>query len=349
MSASFLHAVRLRALLVKATHNSDQPEDSPAPPTIVRQTTISESSHVQKVLGNKDLAALIFWHLCCRQRVWPTSACKQFLAFRPRDPMPWLRTELIACDQRDNCVLLAKLAEQMERYDDMLAYMRRAVECSVDDFSLEERNLFFLAFKRCIGAYRAPLRTLLAIERKEREADDVTLATPGIPSRRRRVQLARRCRERLTAEMNMLSEDFLRHMDLLLTRVTSSHGTAAAEARVFYLKARYDYYRESRHHALAFDATVTEEAHEVLVDNAYAAAAIAVEELRPSHPMRVGLGLNRARDLEARDRGSEAAALTTALLDAATAELPTLDEESYRDAMLMLQMLRDGPVGGLVG
>lgn len=346
MSASFLDAVRSRALLVKATHNSDQPEDSPAPPTIVRQTTISESSHVQKVLGNKDLAALIFWRLCSWQRVWPTSACKQFLAFRPRDPMPWLRTELIACDQRDKCVLLAKLAEQMERYDDMLAYMQQAVECSVDDFSLEERNLFLLAFKHCIGAYRAPLRTLLAIERKEHEADDVTLAR--IPSRRQRIQLARRCCERLTAEMNRLTEGFLRHMDLLLARV-SSHGTAAAEARVFYLKARYDYYCECRHHVLAFDATVTEEAHEVLVDNAYAAAAFAVEELRPSHPMRVGLGLNRARDLEARDRGFEAAALTTALFDAAIAELPTLDEESYRDAMLMLQMLRDGPVGGLVG
>ena len=322
---------------------------SPAPPIVMRQSTISTSPHVQKVLGDIDLTALIFMHLCTWQRVWPAGTCKQWLVHRPRDPTPWLRTALLwPCDQRDQYVSLAKLAEGMERHDEMLAYMRRAVECSVDDLSYEERNLLCLAFKLCIRTRCASLRTLLTIERKNKEA----ATTCTHPPLRQRADLAEAYCVRLAAEINFLNEDFLRHIDILLARV-GGRNTSAAEARVFYLKCRYDYHVHYQH-VLAPPASVdkpsneTKEARDALADTAYAAAAIAAQDLRASHPVRLGLCLNRARHLAERDRGAEAATLTTALLNAAAAELPSLDEESYTDTMLVLQMIRDGG-GGLPG
>ena len=41
----------------------------------------------------------------------------------------------------DNDVYMAKLAEQAERYDEMVEYMKKVASTSETDLSLEERNL----------------------------------------------------------------------------------------------------------------------------------------------------------------------------------------------------------------
>jgi len=77
-------------------------------------------------------------------------------------------------DQAEN-VYMAKLAEQAERYDEMVTFMKNATTAATDDLSLEERNLLSVAYKNVVGARRASLRIIGSIETKERERNGANL------------------------------------------------------------------------------------------------------------------------------------------------------------------------------
>lgn len=77
--------------------------------------------------------------------------------------------------------------------------------------------------------------------------------------------------------------------------------------------------------------------------NAYKAASdVAVTELPPTHPIRLGLALNFSvfyyEILNSPDRACH---LAKQAFDDAIAELDTLSEESYKDSTLIMQLLRD--------
>jgi len=73
-----------------------------------------------------------------------------------------------------------------------------------------------------------------------------------------------------------------------------------------------------------------------------AASDIAVAELPPTHPIRLGLALNFSvfyyEILNSPDRACQ---LAKQAFDDAIAELDTLSEESYKDSTLIMQLLRD--------
>jgi 14-3-3 protein epsilon len=78
---------------------------------------------------------------------------------------------------RDHLVFLAKLAEEAERYDDMIDKVKALAQLDVE-LTTEERNLLSVAYKNVIGARRASWRVLSSIEQKEvekRETDRVKL------------------------------------------------------------------------------------------------------------------------------------------------------------------------------
>ena len=69
---------------------------------------------------------------------------------------------------RDECVYMAKLAEQAERYDEMVDEMKKVAQWVHDqELSVEERNLLSVAYKNVIGARRASWRIISSIEQKE--------------------------------------------------------------------------------------------------------------------------------------------------------------------------------------
>jgi len=77
--------------------------------------------------------------------------------------------------------------------------------------------------------------------------------------------------------------------------------------------------------------------------DAYKAASdVAVTELPPTHPIRLGLALNFSvfyyEILNSPDRACH---LAKQAFDDAIAELDTLSEESYKDSTLIMQLLRD--------
>lgn len=69
---------------------------------------------------------------------------------------------------REEAVYLAKLAEQAERYDEMVEQVRKIAQMASDkELSVEERNLLSVAYKNVIGARRASWRIIFSIEQKE--------------------------------------------------------------------------------------------------------------------------------------------------------------------------------------
>ena len=69
---------------------------------------------------------------------------------------------------REECVYLAKLAEQAERYDEMVEEVKKIAKMAGEkELSVEERNLLSVAYKNVIGARRASWRIIYSIEQKE--------------------------------------------------------------------------------------------------------------------------------------------------------------------------------------
>uniref|UniRef100_A0A804LUC6 14-3-3 domain-containing protein n=1 Tax=Zea mays TaxID=4577 RepID=A0A804LUC6_MAIZE len=69
---------------------------------------------------------------------------------------------------REDNVYMAKLAEQAERYEEMVEYMEKVAKTvDVEELTVEERNLLSVAYKNVIGARRASWRIISSIEHKE--------------------------------------------------------------------------------------------------------------------------------------------------------------------------------------
>lgn len=126
----------------------------------------------------------------------------------------------------------------------------------------------------------------------------------------------------------------LGHLENSLIPLASS-----GESKVFYYKMKGDYYRY-----LAEFATGTErkESAERALVSYKAANDVALQDLQPTHPIRLGLALNFSvfyyEILNSPDR---ACRLAKAAFDDAIAELDSLSEESYKDSTLIMQLLRD--------
>ena len=99
-----------------------------------------------------------------------------------------------------------------------------------------------------------------------------------------------------------------------------------------------DYYRY-----LAEFATGSKKSeHAGNADGAYKEATAKASELAPTHPIRLGLALNYSVFLyEVQAKQQDACTLAKQAFDDAIAELDTLDEESYKDSTLIMQLLRD--------
>merc|ERR1712072_1033582 len=69
---------------------------------------------------------------------------------------------------RDDAVYMSKIAEQAERDEEMVEYMKKVAKME-GELSLEERNLLSVAYKNVVGARRASFRIISSIEAKEEQ------------------------------------------------------------------------------------------------------------------------------------------------------------------------------------
>ncbi|XP_036448630.1 LOW QUALITY PROTEIN: tyrosine 3-monooxygenase/tryptophan 5-monooxygenase activation protein, theta polypeptide b [Colossoma macropomum] len=221
---------------------------------------------------------------------------------------------------RTELIQKAKLAEQAERYDDMAASMKEVTEAGTE-LSNEERNLLSVAYKNVVGARRSAWRVISSIEQKTEGSD-------------KKLQMVKEYREKVESELRDICNDVLE----LLSKYLIENSTNP-ESKVFYLKMKGDYYRYLAEVASGDDRKAT-------IDNsqdAYQKAFdISKTEMQPTHPIRLGLALNFSVFFyEILNSPEKACSLAKQAFDEAIAELDTLNEESYKDSTLIMQLLRD--------
>jgi 14-3-3 protein epsilon len=225
-------------------------------------------------------------------------------------------------ETREVNVYLAKLAEQAERYDEMVQSMKNVASLDVE-LTVEERNLLSVAYKNVIGARRASWRILSSIEQKEESKGN-----------ERHVTRIKEYRGRVEAELAGICNDILSVLDthLIPTSTTS-------ESKVFYYKMKGDYHRYLAEFATG---NPRKESAENSLTAYKTAFDIASSDLSPTHPIRLGLALNFSvflyEILSAPDR---ACVLAKQAFDEAIADLDTISEDSYKDSTLIMQLLRD--------
>jgi len=139
-------------------------------------------------------------------------------------------------ESREDCVYLAKLAEQAERYEgayatlqwvqtssfsssEMVENMKR-VASSDQELTVEERNLLSVAYKNVIGARRASWRIVSSIEQKEESKGNEA-----------QVVMIKGYREKIESELAKICEDILAVLEKHLIP-----SAASGESKVFYHK-----------------------------------------------------------------------------------------------------------------
>lgn len=224
------------------------------------------------------------------------------------------------CKDHATLVATAKLAEQAERFEDMACAMKILTECG-KDLSNEERNLLSVAYKNVVGSRRSSWRVLSSIAQKQEGGGSRAEQTN---SYRKKVEeeLTKICNEVLTLlEKNLIKDGI------------------SSEAKIFYYKMMGDYYRylaEVQEDALHESSTKSSE------DAYNKAMRLAESDLMCTHPIRLGLALNfSVFYYEIKNEPEKACALAKAAFDSAIADVDSIQDETYKDSTLIMQLLRD--------
>ncbi|KAL0728332.1 hypothetical protein Bca4012_024425 [Brassica carinata] len=226
---------------------------------------------------------------------------------------------------RDQYVYMAKLAEQAERYEEMVQFMESLVTGATpsSELTVEERNLLSVAYKNVIGSLRAAWRIVSSIEQKEESRKN-----------EEHVGLVKDYRSKVETELSSVCSGILKLLEEHLIP-----SAAASESKVFYLKMKGDYHR----YMAEFKAGEERKAAAEDTMVAYKAAQdIAAADMAPTHPIRLGLALNfSVFYYEILNSSDKACDMAKQAFEEAIAELDTLGEESYKDSTLIMQLLRD--------
>ena len=68
-------------------------------------------------------------------------------------------------------IFMARVADQAERYEDMVEFLTEVIQLKEEDLTTEERNLLSVGFKNLISSSRAAWRTVGAIEQNGKYAE----------------------------------------------------------------------------------------------------------------------------------------------------------------------------------
>ena len=123
-------------------------------------------------------------------------------------------------------IFLARVAEQAERFEDMVDYLEEVLATKGGEVNADERNLLSVAFKNLISSKRAACRTISAIEQnpKYSKFNGALMEYKG------------KIEEQLRADCQKI-------IDMINARVLGTNKTCTEEAKAFFVKMVGDYYR----------------------------------------------------------------------------------------------------------
>jgi len=229
---------------------------------------------------------------------------------------------VLSDEERQNTVLMAKLAEQSERYDDMVVNMQKIARTG--SLQMDERNLLSVAYKNVVGARRASWRVLNQAE--------------GLVKDKMESEVLQRYLKKVEKELQNLCGDVLTLLrEILIPQCPEENY----EEMVFYLKMAGDYYRYLAEF-LPKGVESAQQAQNSAKEMYEQAVTIGRAHLESTNPILLGLTLNfSVFHFEICNEPEEAIFLAKEGFDKAVENLDNLPEESYKDATLIMQLLRD--------
>lgn len=235
---------------------------------------------------------------------------------------------------KEEKIYLARLAEQAERYEEMVQHMSSIAKLDVGLLQ-EERNLLSVAFKNVIGSRRASWRIISTLELKKKGEDG-----------EKKQLLETEYKLKIEKEMKDICDDILDLLDKYLIPSVESDGETSGtavedikEGYVFYYKMKGDYLRYLAEFSLEGGRKEAAENSLVAYKKAFDKAN---ESLNSIHPIRLGLALNfSVFYYEILNSPERACRLAKQAFDDAVSELDNLQEEDYKDSTLIMQLLRD--------
>ena len=215
-------------------------------------------------------------------------------------------------------IFLARVAEQAERFDDMVSFLERVLDTKGADVSADERNLLSVAFKNLISSKRAACRTIAAIEQNPKYSK----YNPALLHYKGQIE-----RE--------LIGDCERIISIINSKVISK-SCDDGEAKAFFVKMIGDYYRYISENAR--DRQLEEVKQKAL--SAYAEANEV--ELPACNPIKLGLALNfSVFHYEVMKNHSKACELADNALQSALDQIDELGEDDFRDAKSIIELLKE--------
>ena len=221
-------------------------------------------------------------------------------------------------------VYLAMLAEQCNRFEEMVQFLEDMVKTRDKDLSSDERNLLSIAYKNSITSLRTALRTIMAYENKEKKKENSTFL-PYIQEYKKKVE----------SELVKACERVLQSIDgNLLSKASDS------EAKVFYIKMKGDY---NRYIAESVEGDLKDKVGKDAL-SAYQEASDNAKDLPVLNPISLGLALNfSVFHYEVMNDHDTAIKIASDAYDKASKELPNIDEdaEENRDAVSIINLLKE--------
>lgn len=221
-------------------------------------------------------------------------------------------------------VYLAMLAEQCNRFEDMMEFLDIMVKNKTEGLTSDERNLLSIAYKNTISLRRTAIRTLLAYEMKEKKKEE-SAYLPYILEYKKRIE----------KELEELCEKIIKTIDeSLLTRATDD------ESRVFYHKMKADYYRY-------IAENIEAERKKTFADKSlasYEEAMNTANNLDITNPIRLGLALNfSVFYYEVIGDQEKACNIAKETINKANQPLSNVDadDEEHKDAISIINLLQE--------
>jgi len=214
---------------------------------------------------------------------------------------------------------MARVAEQAERFDDMVAYLQDVVKSKNEDFTTEERNLLSVGFKNQIGSKRTAIRTISAIEQNPKYS---------------------KFNEGLTGYKKKIEQELYKQCIDIVNIVKDECMKVAAtdETKAFFYKMIGDYYRYVAECAQGDQLDTVKNG---ALEN-YQLAQTSSETLNACNPIRLGLALNfSVFHYEVMNNHKQACELGEAALSDALEKIDDVDEETFRDAKSIIELLKE--------
>ena len=218
-------------------------------------------------------------------------------------------------------IYLARVAEKSDCHEDTIKIMEDLIKTKENDLNLEERNILSSAYKNLVSSRRSALRSISAVEAKEKNSKLISLITE--------------LKQTLEKELKDLCNNIIKIINEYLIRKAKEN-----ESKIFYLKMRGDYFR----YLSEFE---TDEKKNEMIENclnSYKEATELAEKLPFTHPTKLGLALNYSVFYyEILNDKATAFKISSEIFDVASNQIEKNEDNNnnQKDSIAILQLLKE--------